>query len=161
MLKLGLTTAALMGMGWSLCACSGGGPSPIMAIRRLSSVKLDAANSSIDQGAVLDLENSLDKSISVGEEFKVALESNAGTGYEWQCQLKDDPTILVDNPPEIAPVDTGVVGGRVRTIFVLHGISQGTVKIVFVLVRSWEKDVAPAKSLTLTLTVMPASAATK
>jgi predicted secreted protein len=107
------------------------------------------------------LENSLDKSISVGEEFKVALESNAGTGYEWQCQLKDDPTILVDNPPEIAPVDTGVVGGRVRTIFVLHGTSQGTVKIVFVLVRSWEKDVAPAKSLTLTLTVMPASAATK
>ena len=97
----------------------------------------------------------------MGEEFKVALESNAGTGYEWQCQLKNDPTILVDNPPEIAPVDTGVVGGRVRTIFVLHGKSEGAVQVVFVLVRSWEKDVAPAKSLTLTLTVKPASAATK
>ena len=108
-----------------LAGCSGGGPSPVMAIRRLSTLgnKTDAANSSIDQGQVLDLENSLDRSITVGEEFKVALESNAGTGYEWQCLLVTDPFIAVDIPPETAPVDTGVVGGRVRTIFVLHGKS--------------------------------------
>ena len=161
MLKLVLTTAVLMGMGWSLCACSGGGPSPIMAIRRLSSVKLDAANSSIDQGAVLDLENSLDRSISVGEEFKVALESNAGTGYEWQCQLKENAILLVQTPPEISPVDTGVVGGRVRTIYVLQGKSVGKVSVSFVLVRSWEKNVAPSKIVTLTLTVTETPLETK
>ena len=161
MLKLGLTTAALMSIGWSLCACSGGGPSPIMAIRRLSSVKLDAANSSIDQGAVLDLENSLDRSISVGEEFKVALESNAGTGYEWQCQLKENAILLVQTPPEISPVDTGVVGGRVRTIYVLQGKSVGKVNVSFVLVRSWEKNVAPSKIVTLTLTVTETPPETK
>ena len=155
MLKLCIALMVLIGVAMPLAGCSGGGPSPIMAIRRLSTLgnKTDAANSSIDQGQVLDLENSLDRSITVGEEFKVALESNAGTGYEWQCLLVTDPFIAVDIPPETAPVDTGVVGGRVRTIFVLHGKSVGTVKVPFVLVRSWEKNVAPSKTLTLTLTV--------
>jgi hypothetical protein len=73
--------------------------------------------------------------------------------------LTNDPFILVDEPPEIAPVDTGVVGGRVRTIFVVHGKSVGTVKVSFVLVRPWEKNVAPVKALTLTLTVNDASSA--
>ena len=142
-------------------SCAGGGPPPVMAIRRIANLgqKPAAANSSLDQGEVLDLENSLDKTLVVGEEFKVALESNAGTGYEWQCQLPNDPFILVDEPPEIAPVDTGVVGGRVRTIFVVHGKSVGTVKVSFVLVRPWEKNTAPAKALTLTLTVNDASSA--
>ena len=99
-----------------LDGCSGGGPSPVMAIRRLSTLgtKADAENSSIDQGQVLDLENSLDRSIAVGEEFKVALESNAGTGYEWQCLLATDPFIAVDIPPETAPVDTGAEGRVLR-----------------------------------------------
>jgi len=144
-----------------LASCAGGGPPPVMAIRRIANLGQKPApeNSSLDQGEVLDLENSLDKTVAVGEEFKVALESNAGTGYEWQCQLPNDPFILVDEPPEIAPVDTGVVGGRVRTIFVVHGKSVGTVKVSFVLVRPWEKNVAPAKALTLTLTVNNASSA--
>ena len=58
-------------------------------------------------------------------------------------------------------MDTGVVGGRVRTIFVLHGKSVGTVKVTFVLVRSWEKNVAPSKTLTLTLTVQEVAAPPK
>jgi predicted secreted protein len=142
-------------------SCAGGGPPPVMAIRRIANLgqKPAAANSSLDQGEVLDLENSLDKTLVVGEEFKVALESNAGTGYQWQCQLTNDPIILVDEPPELTPIDTGVVGGRVRTIFVVHGKSVGTVKVSFVLVRPWEKNTAPAKALTLTLTVNDGSSA--
>ena len=134
-----------------------------MAIRRIASLgqKPQAANSSIDQGEVLDLENSLDKSIVVGEEFKVALESNAGTGYEWQCQLKENAILLVQTPPEISPVDTGVVGGRVRTIYVLQGTSVGKVSVSLVLVRSWEKNVAPSKIVTLTLTVTETPPETK
>ena len=156
-----LPLAVCAGMLAPLEGCSGGGPPPVMAIRRIANLgqKPAAENSSLDQGEVLDLENSLDKTVVVGEEFKVALESNAGTGYEWQCQLTNDPFIFVDEPPEIAPVDTGVVGGRVRTIFVLHGKSVGKVKVTFVLVRAWGKDVAPVKSLTLTLTVNDASSA--
>ena len=144
-------------------SCAGGGPPPVMAIRRIASLgqKPQAANSSIDQGEVLDLENSLDKSIVVGEEFKVALESNAGTGYEWQCQLKENAILLVQTPPEISPVDTGVVGGRVRTIYVVQGKSVGKVSVSFVLVRSWEKNVAPSKIVTLTLTVTETPLETK
>ncbi len=161
MLKISLVMAIFMGMALPLGSCSGGGPSPIMAVRRLSSVKVDAANSSIDQGQFLDLETSLERSIVVGEEFKVALESNAGTGYEWQCLLGNDACITVDLPPEISPIDTGVVGGRVRTIFVLYGKSLGNLKVSFVLVRAWEKNIAPSKTLTLTLTVLEAPATVK
>ena len=44
-------------------SCAGGGPPPVMAIRRIANLgqKPAAANSSLDQGEVLDLENSLDK----------------------------------------------------------------------------------------------------
>ncbi|MCE9620094.1 MAG: protease inhibitor I42 family protein [Planctomycetes bacterium] len=157
MLVLKSLIFAALGLGAviSLPGCQAEESPHMMEIRRVprSSSPSGTSNTITDLGEVLDLETSLEKTIAVGQELKVGFESNAGTGYEWQCQLTDDPFIAVDRPPEIKPVDTGIVGGRILTIFQLHGMSVGTAKITFVLVRPWEKSAAPSKSITLTLHV--------
>ncbi len=135
--------------------CHAEAPPPMMDIRRVPGDGSGGAGtaSPSERGEILDLETSLDRSVPLGGELRVAFASNAGTGYEWVCQLANDPIVAVDAPPEVAPVDTGIVGGRIRTIFVIHGKSLGVAKVTFVLVRPWEKGAPPAKSVTLTLTV--------
>lgn len=99
---------------------------------------------------------SVSESVDVkkGDYFKVVLYAAGGTGYEWTLATQN-PLLVEAVGNSTAPVDnTGkLAGGKVRWVFYLKmkADATGQETLQFVLRRSWEKNVQPARSFDLTL----------
>jgi inhibitor of cysteine peptidase len=89
----------------------------------------------------------------VGEEFIIALESNRTTGYGWQLAEPPDKGVLKLQGSEYKAPEAGRPGQGGKEFFTFRAVGQGKAKIALNYVRPWEKNVAPAKSLTFTVEV--------
>jgi predicted secreted protein len=128
-------------------------PPPVMAARLLMKGSKEHKGGPIDQGDLLKLTQSTSGTATKGEDFKVALSSKSGDGYEWQCRTPNDAYLLVDASFETAPECTVAKGTELQTIYHLHARGVGQAKIEFALVSTSDKPVAPAKTITLTVDV--------
>ncbi len=92
--------------------------------------------------------------IKKGEYFKVVLYAAGGTGYDWALGTQN-PLLAEFVEKSTAPVAGAekLAGGKVRWIFVLKmkDDASGQETLQFVLRRSWEKNVPPARTFDLTL----------
>jgi inhibitor of cysteine peptidase len=92
--------------------------------------------------------------VSAGQEFKIVLDSNPTTGFEWQLASPLDETLvtLVGNAYTAAstPGQTGAGGKHTWTF---KAVRQGHTVIALKYLRSWEKGVAPLKNVIFTLII--------
>ena len=92
--------------------------------------------------------------VSVGQEFRIVLDSNPTTGFGWQLAAPLDETLvtLVGNAYSVAstPGRTGAGGKHTWTF---RAMRQGQTVIALKYSRSWEKGVDPLRKFIFTVIV--------
>lgn len=88
-----------------------------------------------------------------GERFSIVLDSNATTGYSWQpaAQAANHVVTLTDRDYETPRTNLAGAGGKERLTF--RAESAGTEKLTLHYVRPWEKNAAPARTVTFAIVV--------
>ena len=84
-------------------------------------------------------------SVSVNQEFVIALDSNPTTGYDWEESYDNNMLSLVEkeySPDEKAP---GLVGAGGTQYFRFKALKAGKTEITVNYKRSWETDIAEQK----------------
>ena len=90
------------------------------------------------------------------EAMSITLESNPSTGYSWFASISDTAILAQMGEPEYtAPTEssTPVVGAPGTQTFLFQAIETGTTTITLEYKRGWETDVAPEKTITITVEV--------
>ena len=83
----------------------------------------------------------------------LALDYNAGTGYEWACTVEPEGVVTqVDKSTENLAEGESVTGGGLRDLYTFRAQKPGEAVITFNLVRSWE-DADPAETQKFAFTV--------
>jgi predicted secreted protein len=112
-----------------------------------------------DQVATISLDASANgtvQKLKQGEVLAVTLESNASTGYSWSASISDTAVLgQMAEPQYIEPPSSGtpLVGAPGSQVFFFQGLSTGSATITLDYARSWETDVAPIQTITITVDV--------
>ncbi len=121
---------------------------------------LAACSSAPDNSAPASLvlgESDAGKAVAVakGGEVAVALAGNPTTGYTWALISGNDAVLKSAGEAvyEAAKVPAGMVGSGGTYTFKFSAIAAGTATLKFGYARPWEKDVAPAKTFTVSVVV--------
>lgn len=116
----------------------------------VSSSAVSSAETSSTTGGEIDV---------VGAEgiYVVALDYNAGTGFEWQCTVEPEGVFyIVDQNTKDASdydPDNPTTGGPLVDYVTVRASGPGTATLTCQLVRPWEEDEEPAEVQTFTFTV--------
>lgn len=89
----------------------------------------------------------------VGQEFRIALESNATTGYQWQFKEPLNETMFKLVNSDYLVDEKNLIGSGGKQIWVFKALKDGETKIFFQYLRSWEKDQPPAKEETFLINI--------
>ena len=93
-------------------------------------------------------------SVTAGQEFLIALPSNATTGYSWTGKSSNVTVTVWGSAYEGPPAAGGQrMGAGGQQIFVCMANKPGTAQIAFSYARPWEKGVKPARTMTFSVTV--------
>ncbi|MCP9756693.1 hypothetical protein EGI26_16120 [Lacihabitans sp. CCS-44] len=92
------------------------------------------------------------KTIKIGQSITHELEGNPTTGYTWQYKA-ENPEIVKISEEIVSENKEGMVGTPSKFKYRIEGVSAGSTQIIFTYRRSWETDVPPAQSDTLTVNV--------
>jgi len=76
-----------------------------------------------------------DITVSAGEEFVIALESNPTTGYNWEAHFDSSILQLVDR--EFSAYGSGIGSGGIAR-FRLKALNAGDTKLELLYKRAWE-----------------------
>lgn len=77
--------------------------------------------------------------VKVGDTFKIELESNATTGYQWQlAKSLNEKIVKLVSSKYILP-SSNLVGAGGTEVWTFKGIKEGKTKISLKYVRPWEK----------------------
>lgn len=90
--------------------------------------------------------------VKAGEDFLIALQSNRTTGYTWTAKVGDSKIAAYEGNAYESPSSTQA-GAPGEQIFIFHANRTGTTTIDFGYARPFEPNVAPAKTLTFSITV--------
>lgn len=94
--------------------------------------------------------------LKVGEVMAIVLESNPSTGYSWFATISD-PAILVQlgepQYQEPSSSSTPVLGAAGTQTFFFQAAATGTTTLTLDYKRSFEVNVAPEKTVTITVEV--------
>jgi inhibitor of cysteine peptidase len=91
-------------------------------------------------------------SISVNQEFVIALSSNPTTGYGWQESFNETTLKLVEKtykPGEMA--EQGAVGAGGTEYFRFKALKKGKTEITIVYKRAWEEEIIGQKVFTVNI----------
>lgn len=93
--------------------------------------------------------------VKVGQRLVVRLAGNMTTGFAWTCTDPVGATVTADGEPgyETAAAAEGVAGAGGTHTFAFKAVSAGSRELHFAFARSWEKDVPPAKTAVVPVTV--------
>ena len=94
--------------------------------------------------------------VAVGQRLRIALSSNATTGYRWRIE-GDYADVLTPGAPfgdEVADAHApGMVGVGGSTVWLFRATRAGETTLTFVYARSWERDTPPAGTATYSVVV--------
>jgi inhibitor of cysteine peptidase len=92
-----------------------------------------------------------------GEVLSITLESNPSTGYSWFATVSNQAVLLQMGEPEYqAPAfdtATPIVGASGAETFFFQAANAGSATLTLEYMRSFEKDVNPEKTITITIEV--------
>ena len=91
--------------------------------------------------------------VTLGETFKIILESNPTTGFSWRLNYK--PTSCESTNPdtfgEFTEPTTGFLGSPGKQTFTFQAKSQGVQELIFIYERPWSHDDAITYRETITV----------
>jgi len=90
--------------------------------------------------------------VKIGESIIHELEGNLTTGYTWQYKA-ENPEIVKITEEIVSENKNGMVGTPSKFKYKIEGLKTGSTQILFTYQRSWEKDIPPAQTDTLTVNV--------
>ena len=105
--------------------------------------------------ALTEADNGKTVNLNVGEMLVVRLASNPSTGYSWETkglntQILEQVGDAVFESPDTPPDLVGAGGTLVLTF---KALQPGTTTLTLVYHRSWETDVAPLQTFSVTVAV--------
>jgi predicted secreted protein len=100
---------------------------------------------------ILERDASAPVSVGVGEDFYIALATNASTGYSWSQTIGDGKIVAYEGALQQAAAEE-MPGAPGQQIFIFHANRTGRSTILFAYARSWEHKAA-AKTLSFTIQV--------
>jgi inhibitor of cysteine peptidase len=88
-----------------------------------------------------------------GDTLVVQLQGNPSTGYTWEPENKNLKILTMVGEPEFISQNKNVVGsaGVITLQFKAVTVGQEPLKLIYH--RSWEKDVAPLQTFTVSIVV--------
>lgn len=87
-----------------------------------------------------------------GDQLVVALEGNPTTGYTWEQVAGDATIVKLTGEPAFKP-DSQALGAGGLVTFQLAAVGAGQTKLTFIYHRSFEPNVAPLKTFTVSVGV--------
>ncbi|MCE5323558.1 protease inhibitor I42 family protein [bacterium] len=90
---------------------------------------------------------------NAGSEFAITLDSNATTGYQWRLGNQPDEKIVKSMGSVYNEPKSRLMGAGGTEAWTFQAAGKGTTQIVLEYARPWEKDIAPIKTQTFTVTV--------
>ncbi len=102
-------------------------------------VKLTAS----DNGKTVD--------VKANTEIVISLDGNITTGYTWEAKDLDTSMLQQVGEPEFKSSDPSLVGSGGTITLTFKSLKAGTTTLNLVYHRSWEKDVAPLSTYTVTI----------
>ena len=85
-------------------------------------------------------------SVTVGDEFKITLQYNSGTGYQWQFPKPLDEKHLKLVGTEYGRSNPKMPGSSGDETWTFKALVEGKTQIELGYVRPWEKGAKPAQS---------------
>jgi len=133
MLMLPLVAIVIVGL---LCACgAAAAPVPTPSTKRLTEA---------DAGRSIELR--------AGDKLEVALPGNPTTGFQWDVSVGDTAILRPSGEPEFEPSSSAVGGGGTITLR-FAAVGTGQMGLTLIYHRPFEKDVPPAQTFEVTVTV--------
>jgi inhibitor of cysteine peptidase len=88
----------------------------------------------------------------VGDKLEVTLPGNPTTGFQWEISNIDSAILRTSGEPEFEPFSSAVgSGGKITMCF--EAVGTGQMKLTLIYHRPFEKDVPPARTFEVTVTV--------
>ena len=84
--------------------------------------------------------------VNVGQEFKLTLQYNASTGYQWVLGKPADEKLVKLLGTEYKRLDSKLVGAGGDMVWTFQALAEGKAQIGLNYVRPWEKDAKPAQT---------------
>ena len=91
--------------------------------------------------------------VTVGEEFKITLQYNVATGYQWQLAKPVDEKLVKLLGSEYKRPDSKEVGGSGDMEWTFQALAGGKAKMEFNYVRPWERGEKPARTTNFVVTI--------
>jgi inhibitor of cysteine peptidase len=85
---------------------------------------------------------------SPGQAFKIVLDANHTTGYEWQISIPLDTKIVQFDGTDYKAEDTGRVGSGGKEVWTFKAAGKGKTRIFFEYIRPWEEGKKPVDTKT-------------
>lgn len=85
----------------------------------------------------------------------IRLPANPSTGYSWSYTVKGDDILRVDSVSGVVPMKNGMVGVPGEEVWSFRAQGSGRALLTYAYARSWEKNVPPVQTFTLTVVVKP------
>ncbi|HVA28566.1 MAG TPA: protease inhibitor I42 family protein [Candidatus Baltobacteraceae bacterium] len=100
---------------------------------------------------ILERDASAPVTIQAGEDFFIALPSNASTGYSWSQTIASGRIVAYEGALQQA-ASNDMPGAPGQQIFIFHANRAGSTTILFAYARPWEHGPS-AKTLSFTIDV--------
>jgi len=84
--------------------------------------------------------------VTVGQEFKITLQYNASTGYQWEFAKPPDEKFLKLVGTEYKRPDSKFVGAGGDEVWTFKAVAEGKTALELGYVRPWDKGSKPAQS---------------
>ena len=84
--------------------------------------------------------------VKVGQEFKLTLQYNASTGYQWVLAKPLDEKLVKLLGTEYKRLDSKLVGAGGDMVWTFKALAEGKAQIGLNYVRPWEKGAKPAET---------------
>jgi len=102
---------------------------------------------------VAEAENGENIDLTTAQTLQVKLKSISGTGYTWTLNGDPAPLKLTKSFSQRSKSTSGMAGTPHISVFQLKASSAGLSTLTFVYRRSWEYNVAPAKTFSIRVSV--------
>jgi predicted secreted protein len=90
--------------------------------------------------------------LNPGDSLVIVLESNPSTGYVWEVQQVDNPVLQLSGEAAFK-ADSERLGSPGKATLTFNAVNSGIQTLTLIYHRTYDKDVQPAKTFTINVTV--------
>jgi inhibitor of cysteine peptidase len=98
---------------------------------------------------------------TVGKEFKITLQCNPTTGYQWVLAKAPDEKLAKLLRSDYKRLDSKLVGAGGDMVWIFQALAEGQTQMELNYVRPWEKGVTPAQTTNFVVLIKASKASAK